>query len=110
MEDLVAVRVTLASGASRYFVTWGRVQHAVDPTDLEALVLEHCAGFSLGDTAVSAEVCASLQEACREPYFFEALFSFSQRRVPYGDGYEQWQRDTDDEMRRGKQLYFLGSA
>ena len=108
MDDVVAVRVTLASGVSRYFVTWGRVQDAVDPTDLQDLVLERCAGFSLGDVAVSAEVCASLQEASGEPYFFEALFSFSQLKIPYGDEYEKWWRETDGEMRRGKHLYFLG--
>lgn len=102
------MRVTLASGVSRYFVTWGRVQDAVDPTGLEELVLERCTGFSLGDTAVSAEVCASLQDASREPYFFEALFSFSQRQVPSGDGYEKWRSETDEAMRRGKQLYYLG--
>ncbi len=77
---------------------------------MEELILERRAGFSLGDIAVSAEVCGSLQDASREPYFFEALFSFSQRKIPYGDDYEKWRHETDEEMRRGKQLYFLGRA
>jgi hypothetical protein len=58
---------------------------------------------------VSAEVCATLQEASREPYFFEALFSFAQDRIPFGDGYEEWRATTDHEMRKGKHLHFLGT-
>lgn len=108
MDDLVAVRVTLESGVHRYFVTWGRIQDAVDPTELERIVLDRCSGFSLGGTAVAAELCDSLQAAKGERYFFEALFEFGQRRIPFGEGYEAWRQDMDRAMRAGKQLYFLG--
>lgn len=107
MEELIAVRLTLASGEQRFVVTWGRNQDAVDPGPVEQIVLERSSGFSLGSEAVRAEVCATLQEARDQPYFFEALFDFSHRRIP-DDGHEAWRSEIDRRMRAGKELYYLG--
>lgn len=108
MEDLIAVRVWLESGEARYFVTWGRVQDAVDPDPVAQLVLEHSTTFSLGGRAVRAEVCQSLQEAREAPYFFEALFDFAQRPIPFGAQYEAWRAAKDTLMRSGKEISYLG--
>ena len=107
VEELIAVRLTLASGEERFVVTWGRIQDTVDPAPVEQIVLERSTGFSLGSEAVRAEMCATLQEARDQPYFFEALFDFSQRRIPV-DGYEAWRSEIDRRMRAGKELYYLG--
>ena len=109
VEDIVTVRLVLETGESRYFMTWGRIQDEVDPTRLEELVLAACGRFAIAGNAVSAHLCASLQEARDEPYFFEALFSFSQRPIPFGEGYEVWRQSMDERMRNGKEIYFLGS-
>ena len=107
MEDLIAVRLLLASGDERFIVTWGRIQHAVDPKPLEKIVLKRSTAFSLGSPAVSATVCSTLQEAKEQPYFFEAIFDFARRRVPSGKRYKAWLRKTDRRMRAGKDLYYL---
>lgn len=108
MNDIVAVAVRLQGGSERYFLTWGRIQDAVDPRQLEAIVLQGSAGFSLGDVAVSARVCRQIGEAAEEPYFYEAFFELCQRRIPFGPGYEEWRVSVDARMREGKDLWFLG--
>jgi hypothetical protein len=108
VEDLVAVAVRLESGEVRHFITYGRIQDSVDPGPLAQLVLEQTHRFSLGGKAVAAEVCDTLQHAKDEPYFYEALFAFSQDRIPYGPRYENWRRRIDAEMRDGRHLHFLG--
>ena len=108
MEDLVAVELTTAEGRRCYFVTWGRVQDAVDPAPLEALILGVANHFALPGTPISARVCNSLQEAREAPLFFEALFDFSQRPIPFGDGYDGWRRRVDELMREGKEIYAVG--
>jgi hypothetical protein len=108
MEDIVAVRVTLADGARRYFLTWGRVLDAVDPGPLEKVVLAASAKFSLGGDPVSAEVCPTLQEAASEPYFFEGFFKLCQTRIPYDAGYDDWVAEKRDLQLQGKDLTFLG--
>jgi hypothetical protein len=75
---------------------------------LEALVIRAAPGF--GISASSAKACNSLQEAAGEPYFFEGLFHTSRTPIPFGEGYESWQRDVDAAMQDGKELYFLGQA
>jgi hypothetical protein len=39
MDDIVAVEIRLATGENRYFLTWGRIQDAVEPKPLAELVL-----------------------------------------------------------------------
>ena len=108
MEDLVAVEVTTAEGPRCWFVTWGRIQDPVDPAPLEALVLRVADHFALPGTPVSARVCDTLQEAREAPLFFEALFEFAQRPIPFGDGYEAWRERADRLMQEGKEVYAVG--
>lgn len=88
-------------------MTWGRIQDAVDPGPVEQIVLERSTGLSLGSEAVRADLCLTLQDARDQPYFFEALFDFSQRKVPHEE-YETWRSEIDRKMRAGKEMYYLG--
>jgi hypothetical protein len=110
VEDWVAVEVRSDSGASAYFVTWGRIQHAVDSRPLEELMLRAAHGFATGGPPVSARVCASLQEASTQLYFYEAMLKFAQQPIPYGEGYEAWRRERANAMEEGQEIYFLGLA
>ena len=109
MDDLVAVAVELSGGARRFYMTWGRIQHPVDPAPVEQLVLRYCVHEDLGGEPLAARVCRTLQEACHAPYFYEALFAFGQTRIPFGDQYEAWRSALDERMQRGEELYYLGN-
>lgn len=109
MEDIVAVEVELDNGQRRYFLTWGRIQDKIESEPLERLILEQCKGFGLGGKPVRARLCLSLQEASREPYFYECFFMICQQKIPFGDGYDKWKKEMDKKMNNGKELYLLGS-
>lgn len=109
MENIVAVEVALENGEKRYFLTWGRIQSTVDTTSLESLIFEHSVKFALGGVPVRARVCQSLQEASREPYFYECFFVMCQEKIPFGTGYRQWKDSMATAMEHGKELYFLGA-
>ncbi len=109
MEDVVAVRVRLRGGGSRYFLTWGRLFDPVDPTQLEDAVREHLDKFDLGGKPVSVKVCSTLQEAAAQPYFFEALWWFGQQKVPYGPGYKRWVSSKRRRLKDGDELRYLGN-
>lgn len=108
VEDLVAVAVELDSGDTRFFMTWGRIQDEVDPGPLQALVLHHAASFDLGGIATAARVCDSLQEAKDARYFFEGIFDFAQRPIPFGAGYPAWRAEMAEALEQGEHLYYLG--
>jgi hypothetical protein len=110
MDHWVALEVKTDSGRSGFFVTWGRIQDAVDPGPLEELTLRVATRFAIGGTPVSARVCASLQEAAVQPYFYEAVLTFAQKPIPYGEGYEEWRREKAQEMEDGRDFCFLGAA
>lgn len=108
MDDLVAVEVTTVAGDKCYFVTWGRIQAPVDRKPLEALILSVAHHWALPSEAASARVCETLAEAREAPFFYEALFTFSQKPIPFGDGYESWRLETDERMRNFEDIYFAG--
>ena len=109
VDHLVAIAVELAGGAKRFYMTWGRIQHAVDPEPLEQLVLHYCVRDDLGGHPLKARLCQTLQEASHAPYFYEALFTFSQTHIPYGDQYETWRSELNERMQRSEELYYLGN-
>jgi hypothetical protein len=108
VDDIVAVAVALDTDEERYFLTWGRIQDTVDPAPLAALVLEHSTGCTLGGKPVRARVCHTLQEAAKETYFYECLFSMAQRPIPFGDGYAAWREERGRLMAEGRELWYLG--
>ena len=109
MEDVVAVRVVLDDGTSRYFVTWGRIQDNVDPEPVQEIVLRHARVCSLGSPPVSAHLCATLREAAESveaPYFYEAMVRFS-ADLPR-DIDDSWRAARDAAMRSGREIYYCG--
>jgi len=108
LENIVAVELEVDTGEKRYFLTWGRIQEDVDPRPLEALILQHCHGYSLGGAPVRARLCDSLQEAAGAPYFYEALFYMTAYPIPDGPEYPIWLQKIGEEMARGNHLYYLG--
>jgi hypothetical protein len=109
MDDVIAVEIRLADGAPRFFVTWGRIQDAVDTEPVCALVMRHAASCSLGGDPVSARVCFSLREAADSdfaPYFYECLLNFS--RSPRPTDYEKWRQQRAEAMDSGKEIAYCG--
>jgi hypothetical protein len=108
MEDLVAVELTTADGHICYFITWGRIQSAVDPAPLEKLILGVASHFAIRGTPTSTRLCWSLRDARDAPYFYEALLHFAQRPIPFGPDYQKWRRQINLRQRKGKEIYFVG--
>lgn len=109
MDHLVAIAVELEGGAKRFYMTWGRIQHTVDPEPLEQLVLRYCVRNDLGGKPLKARMCRTLQEASHAPYFYEALCAFSQTHIPIGEHYKSWRSELNERMQRGEELYYLGN-
>ena len=103
MEDIVAVEVRLAGGQRRYFLTWGRIQDAVDPRPLAEIVLRNASAFSLDGDPVSARVLWDVSPAMTAPYFGEAFFAMCQRPIPFG-------QDTSDGGRASRRSISCLSA
>jgi hypothetical protein len=103
MDDWVAVEVKTDSGCTGFFVTWGRIQDAVDPRPLEELTLRVATRFSIGGRPMTARVCANLREAAAEPDFYEALLTFAQKPIPYGAGHNDWRREKAKTMEEGQE-------
>ncbi len=110
MEDIVAVRVTLTSGRSRYFLTWGRIPDATDPQPLLAIVRDNLHRFDLGGEPRAVDLCPTLQEAAGAPYFFEALFQMSQKPIPFGSGHKAWSKRMLRAIQGGSELYYWGRS
>ncbi len=108
VEDIVAVEVTTDSGQRCYFLTWGRIQDNVDPEPLEAVIMSVASRFATPGVPVRARLCTTLQEARDAPDFFESFFSFCQRPIPFGDGYEEWRTQMDERMRAGHEIAAIG--
>lgn len=106
VDDVIAVRVTLADGGERYFLTWGRIQDVVDSAPVSALVFRHASQFSLGGRPVEARVCATLREAAGAPYFYECLLSFA--RHPEPANYDRWRMHIAEQMELGRQISYCG--
>ncbi|HUR39285.1 MAG TPA: hypothetical protein VM222_07315 [Planctomycetota bacterium] len=110
MDQIIAVAVELESGRKRYFLTWGRIQEPVQCDPLEELLLRHADKFDLGGKPMRARVCDTLQEAASQPYFFECFFEMSSRGIPSGKRYGPWRRKIGEQMKRGKEFFYLGNS
>jgi hypothetical protein len=111
MDDVIAIEVRLADGASRYFLTWGRIQDPVNPTPVCELVLEASQRFALGGVAVQARLCDTLKEAAESraaPYFYECLLKFGREKIPFGERYETWRQEKATAMCTGRDIAYCG--
>jgi hypothetical protein len=109
MDDVVAVAVRLEDGTERFFLTWGRLQHVIDPAPLAAIVLRNAHRYALGGVPVGARVCWSLREARDAPYFYEGLLKMARRPIPFGRGYERWKTRMAAAIEAGNELVYLGA-
>lgn len=107
MQDIVALSIKLKSGKLKYLMTWGRIQDKVNPQPLETLIYEKAKKIYFDDEIESVRLCDNLQEASKEPYFYEALFSFSQTKIPFGEDYKDWVTEINKLMNMGKEIYLL---
>jgi hypothetical protein len=107
MEDIVAVKVMDYEGNAHYFITWGRVFDAVDPESLLQAITPHLPRFGIKNFT-DIRLCSSLREASGQLYFYEALFNFSQKTIPFGKSYELWRKKQQERIQNGKEIYYLG--
>jgi len=111
MEDLIAFRVVNGKGRSYFFITWGRVFDSVDPSSLFKMVRPHVTMFHGIDRVRSIHLCQTLREASGAPLFYEALFDFAQRPIPFGvKTYPRWCAKVRRRIQQGKDIYWLGPA
>lgn len=108
VEDIVAVRIRLASGQERYILTWGRVHDAIDPLPLLTAVSHALKRFDLGGKPTIVELCPTLDDASDAPYFYETFFKMTQTSIPRGRAYAAWARRTVAGIDAGDELYYLG--
>ena len=110
MDQVIAVRVTTSDDKTVYFLTWGRVQDAVDSAPVEDLIKKYANQMGpLSGKVMGVETCRSLSEAAGAPYFFEAFFDLCQARIPSGHVHSLWRRRAAKRMLRGRDIWFLGS-
>jgi hypothetical protein len=106
VEDIVAIKATDSRGKRHFFVTWGRVFDSVDPQPLLNAIRPALPRFGLS-TIRRLEVCSTLQEASEQPYFFEALLAFSQKRIPSGKARRAWSALVASRLQLGKTFIIL---
>ena len=108
MDDVIAIRVRDSKRRNFFFVTWGRVFHAIDSGPIENVV--RCNASKFGITKVnSVSVCDNLGEASSAHYFYEALLHMSREKIPFGKRtYEPWRKKMAKRLTSGKELYFCG--
>ena len=108
MDDIIAVEVKDGKRGNAAFLTWGRVFDRIDPDIIENKIAAAAPRFGLHNIK-SVQVCWSLQEVARYPYFYEALVAFSWKPIPFGKGYKAWAAKKRKEISAGKEIYFLGT-
>ncbi|HVM35594.1 MAG TPA: hypothetical protein VM784_09635 [Actinomycetota bacterium] len=114
MDDAVAVAVKFGEGDAQYFLVYGRIFGSVETDALEAAVLRFAPSCGLEGSPTTATVCATLQEASGEPYFFECLFEMTRDAVspsigPYGRWrHGRWRKKIARDMNEGRKIWYLG--
>jgi hypothetical protein len=109
MEDIVAIKASDAGGKHHFFMTWGRVFDRTDPQPLLDAVGRHLPQFGLSEPR-HLEICATLQEAREEPYFFEALVLFARQPAIDAAHRAEWEARCRERVNSGKDIYHLGKA
>jgi hypothetical protein len=106
MDDLVCLRMRDRKQGVIFALTWGRVFDSVDPQQLLSAVKNGVTRFGLNEV-VKIELCDSPANGSEEKYFYEGLFSFSQRQIPYGPKYEAWAKKMRAEIFVGKSIFVI---
>jgi hypothetical protein len=109
MEDVVAIVGTDSKKRSVAFMTWGRLYDRVDESELISVVAAQSKNFA-GAPMKNLRLCGSLRDVSQYEYFFEALFYFCWRPIPFGTKiYSRWRTAARKRLESGKDLLFLGS-
>ena len=106
MEHIVGIKIRDKIIGTVGFITWGRIFHPVDSEELLTIVTQHAPKFGISHI-LSIELCDTLQEVAKFPYFYEALFEFSHSFALAND-YKTWKADIKKTMKQGEGIYFLG--
>ena len=107
LDDIVAVKLIDTEENAHFILTWGRIFGGVDPLPLLAVVSSYLEQFGLNATN-GINVCSSLQEASGATFFYEGLFFFAQKRIPFGKTYEKWRCEKVRLLKKGKEMFYLG--
>jgi hypothetical protein len=107
MEEVVAIRIVDQKRKAHFVLTWGRAFDASSPAPLLNAVRRHLGQFGIHAIG-SIRVCGTLQAAADQPYFYEALITFSQQRIPYGQTYAKWKTTRRKQIEAGREIYYLG--
>jgi hypothetical protein len=70
MEDIVGIHVRDREKGLVGFMTWGRLFHRTDPTELERIVSKDLPTFGLNQVT-SVKLCDSLQEVAHFTFFLK---------------------------------------
>ena len=89
MEDIVGIRVQKRDGTSHGVLSWGRIGDRVKDDWLIDGYMASLSHDARGEIE-KIEVCESLRDLASCKYFFEGLFDFAIRGIPYGQGYAAW--------------------
>ena len=107
MEDLVCAKAHDSKRGKIALITWGRVFDVVDEVALKRALVSGL-GVKGFRSIKRIEICFSLSEGARERYFFEALFHFAQRPIPFGETtYRRWAAKMRKEISQGRQLFVI---
>lgn len=107
MEDIIGIKVVVKKVGEVGFITWGRIFHPVDTVPICSIIKKYASKCGFVDLQ-SVELCETLQEVSEYPYFYEALFEFSQHKIPADRGYVEWQKSMQKKIEQGQEIYFLG--
>lgn len=107
MEEVVAIKATDTRGKNHFLITWGRVFGRTDPQPLLDAVRVSLPQFGLSAVR-RLDLCATLQQASGQPFFYEALLSFGRQSIPSGKGRTTWDATRRKRIEAGKEIYYLG--
>jgi hypothetical protein len=107
MDDLIAIRVTEEDGGSVAFLTWGRLFHPVDESEILAAVERSLPVFGVREYT-KLVVCDNLGEVAGERYFYEGLFHFAAKFDHGYKNYESWRKKKLKRVKSGRDIFFLG--
>jgi hypothetical protein len=108
MDDIVAIKIRTTDKRSHFVLTWGRLFDKIDDNKLLSVVSSNLDRF--GITPKKVELCESLQEASQAKYFYEGFFKISQEKIPFGLTYKKWVARKRKLLRKGKDIYYLGTS
>jgi hypothetical protein len=108
MENIILIKVADQNKRKYYFLTWGRIFDRIDADLYSTIIRPHLTKFGI-ESAISFEVCNSLQEGAKAQYFYENFFMMCQSKIPFGKKYNAWQKSMVKKIKSGKEIYFLGA-